>query len=207
MIEGRLSSGLLCLGTMTPTTAFGSCNAGVTSGTERQKVLRVMGAASTQGNDMVHLPRRRNPTLFGALGAQGMLRNIPGPDFAPCRAVALAGCRVSLVLRVPPGLLLCMGRAEPAVCQFGATGMAAWARWLPGHSTASFARKKPPERWLQRLCCLFTSLTVSVYHILDGISSAIFLTCRTRAVPAAPAPGFSCCRQMFSRCGNARILR
>jgi hypothetical protein len=122
----------------------------MTTFTQREQIVFIMGAAVCQWNYVVYLLRRRQPSLSLALLTQRMLQQKTRTDLLPRAAVTFVGVRVTKVLVIltlsnPPVLV-----AEPTVCQPSAARVGArllrfvWHPVPPGH-------EKGPSRFAKAL--------------------------------------------------------
>ncbi len=121
------------------------CVAGLTKAHE---VVPCVSAAFGNGQDVVNLLHRSQPTFLEAHFAEGMLRRIAVTDAFPRSAVLAVHIGTALVFVVLAAFLHTVLFAELPFTEVGAAGMRAGSEWSLGHSFTSFGHKKSPTRLL-----------------------------------------------------------
>ena len=95
----------------------------VTGLAEGYKVVPCMSSTLGQRCSVVYLLGGNEPALLLTHLAEGMLCCIAVADAFPCASVPTAYSRVSVILLVAFGFLLCVFLAEPAIRQLGTSGV------------------------------------------------------------------------------------
>lgn len=114
--------------------------------TKAHKVIPCVSAAFGNGQNVVNLLHRSQPTFLETHLAEGMLRRITVTDAFPRPAVLAVDIRAALVFVVLAALLYTVLFTKLSFTEVGATGMRAGSEWSLWHSFTSFGHEKSPGR-------------------------------------------------------------
>ena len=132
----------------------------MTTFTQREQIVFIMGAAVCQWNYVVYLLRRRQPSLALALLTQRMLQQKTRTDLLPCAAVALvciwvAKITIVLMFRNLPVLV-----TIPTVGQPSAAGIGTGSFGFVGHPVPP-GHEKGPSRFREGPRSIFCNCIIS----------------------------------------------
>gem|GEM_PF-3425603 len=137
-----------------------------------------MGTSSSKWKDVMDLCCWRHPSFLETLFAQRMGLDVTVADAFPGSPVALFALRISLILFIPGGFLLCMLLTKPILRQLRATWMRAGSLGFPRHRTPPLENIKSPRGFPRRLLIQLSILLL--YNALKQTlpqNSLIFYEC------------------------------
>lgn len=117
---------------------------GVAGLTETHEVVPCVSAAFGNGQNVVNLLYRGQPTFLKAHLTERMLRRIAVTDAFPRSAVFAVDIGAALVFIVPAAFLHTVLFTKLSVTEVGAAGVRAGSEWSLGHLLTSFGHKKSP---------------------------------------------------------------
>ena len=132
-----------------PGTAFSSVaevvvDLGVAGLTKAHKVVPCVSASFGNGQNVVNLLHRSQPTFLETHLTEGMLRRIAVTDAFPRSAVLAVDIGAALVFVVLAAFLHTVLFTKLSFTEVGAAGMRAGSEWSLGHSFTSFGHEKSP---------------------------------------------------------------
>lgn len=147
----------------------------VTGLAEGYEVVPCMSSTLGQRCLVVYLLGGNEPALLLAQLTEGVLCYIAVADAFPCASVPTAYSRVSVILLVAFGFLLCVFLAEPAIRQLGTSGVGTRSFRFSWHFIS------PPAEYLAQLVLddvpdLFQVADLAVAHLnhsFPGIRKAL----------------------------------
>ena len=108
------------------------------------QVVPCVSAAFGNGQNVVNLLHRSQPTFLETHLAEGMLRRISVPDAFPRSAVLAVDVGTSLIFIIFAALLYTVLLTELSITEIGTAGMGAGPEWSFWHLLTSFGHKKSP---------------------------------------------------------------
>ena len=112
--------------------------------TKAHKVAPCVSAAFGNGQNVVNLLHRSQPTFLETHLAEGMLRRITVTDAFPRSAVLAVDIRAALVFVVLAAFFHMVLFAELSFTEVRAAGVRAGSEWSFWHSFTSFGHEKSP---------------------------------------------------------------
>ena len=110
------------------------------------QIVPCMSAALRDGNDVVYLIHRSQPSFLQTHLSERMRRSIAVTDAFPGSAVLLIYVRTAFVFVVLPAGGCFVFLAILTVREVGTAGVGAWPLWFPWHRLTSLGHKKSPHR-------------------------------------------------------------
>ena len=117
---------------------------GVAGTAKAHQIVPCMSAALRDGNDVVYLIHRSQPSFLETHLAERMRRSVSVTDAFPCSAVFLIYVRTAFVFVVLPAGGCFMLLAVLPIREVGAAGIGAGALWFSWHRFTALGIRKAP---------------------------------------------------------------
>ena len=117
---------------------------GVAGLTKAHEVVPCVSAAFGNGQDVVNLLYRGQPTFLETHFTEGMLRRVAVTDALPCSAVLAVDIGAALVFVVLAAFFHTVLVTKLSFTEVGAAGVRTGSKWSLGHLFTSFGHEKSP---------------------------------------------------------------